>query len=500
MTVDVARGLTPVTLVVDGTPRRLRTSCATVGEMLDDLGVAVGEWDRLAPDREALLRAGMIVSVARAVPVVVVADGARRTLHTHSRSVKEILEEAGVTLRPGDELWVNGRLVEERLDGQGAADSLSGTSAQGPLLVQSLSLAGGTEPRAVSTRGGADRASPPPISHIEIKRATLYYVHDGGIRQALRSTQRTVGQALHEGRVLLYAGDRVYPDLNTLLAPGLHVRIQRGVPVSIAVDARVLRTRTLRPTVGEVLAELGVALVGKDYVEPALDAEIRPEMRIRVVRVVEKTVVEQEQIPFETDWVADASLELDHRRVDEAGHNGLRRRRYRAVYEDGQEVERYLEDDWSAREPETRRISYGTRIVVRTLDTPEGPIEYWRRIRVFLTSYTEATCGKSPGDPTYGITRLGWKMRHGIIAVDPQVIRLRSQLYVPGYGPGVAGDTGGLITGRHIDLGHDVDNFVMYFQWAYVYVRTPVLPSSQISWILPDFPQERADGGVWSFR
>ena len=493
VTVDVARGLTPVTLVVDGTPRRVRSNCATVGEMLDDAGIVLEEWDRLSPDRDAPLRARMIVSVARAVPVVVAADGARRTVHTHSRSPEEILEQAGVERYPGDELWVNGRLVVE-------GPLLSAANAQGLHPGQSLALTGEGAPRGVSARGGADRLEPVPISHVEIKRATLFYVHDGAIQQALRATQRTVGQALHEARVLLYAGDRVYPDLNTPLAPGLHVRIQRGVPVSIAVDGRVLRTRTLRTTVGEVLAELGVGLVGKDYVEPALDAEIRPDVRIRVARVVEETVVEQEQIPFETDWIADASLELDHRRVDDAGHNGLRRRRYRVVFEDGQEVERYLEDDWTAREAETRKISYGTRIVVRTLDAPEGTIEYWRRIRVFLTSYTEATCGKAPDHPTYGITRLGWQMRHGIIAVDPRVIRLRSQLYVPGYGPGVAGDTGGLILGRHIDLGHEVDNFVMYFRWGYVYVRTPVPPSSQIRWILPDFPRDRANGGVWNFR
>ena len=48
---DYARGLTPVVLVEDGRARQVRTRCATVGEVLDDLGVVVGPQDRLSPAR-----------------------------------------------------------------------------------------------------------------------------------------------------------------------------------------------------------------------------------------------------------------------------------------------------------------------------------------------------------------------------------------------------------------------------------------------------------------
>jgi 3D (Asp-Asp-Asp) domain-containing protein len=75
--------------------------------------------------------------------------------------------------------------------------------------------------------------------------------------------------------------------------------------------------------------------------------------------------------------------------------------------------------------------------------------------------------------------------------VDPQVIRLRSAVYVPGYGKGIAGDTGGLINGRHVDLGYDVENITWHYEWGYVYLLTPVPSSSQIPWILPDSPRER---------
>ena len=52
----------------------------------------------------------------------------------------------------------------------------------------------------------------------------------------------------------------------------------------------------------------------------------------------------------------------------------------------------------------------------------------------------------------YTITCTGHKLKKGIIAVDPRVIELGSKIYIPGYGEGIADDTGGAIKGRHIDV------------------------------------------------
>jgi 3D (Asp-Asp-Asp) domain-containing protein len=80
-------------------------------------------------------------------------------------------------------------------------------------------------------------------------------------------------------------------------------------------------------------------------------------------------------------------------------------------------------------------------------------------------------------------------MRHGIVATDPRVILLRTPLYVPGYGRGIAGDTGSLIAGRHIDLGYEVGRMVGHFEWGYVYLLTPVPAAGEIPYILPDYPR-----------
>jgi len=51
-----------------------------------------------------------------------------------------------------------------------------------------------------------------------------------------------------------------------------------------------------------------------------------------------------------------------------------------------------------------------------------------------------------------GHTYSGTTVAPGTIATDPRVIPLGSRLHVPGYGDGVALDTGSAVKGLHIDL------------------------------------------------
>lgn len=73
---------------------------------------------------------------------------------------------------------------------------------------------------------------------------------------------------------------------------------------------------------------------------------------------------------------------------------------------------------------------------------PAGPASAGvRSLSVVATAY--ALQGRTAsGRP------VGW----GVVAVDPSVIPLGSRLAIPGYGVGVAADTGGAITGTRIDV------------------------------------------------
>jgi cystine transport system substrate-binding protein len=63
------------------------------------------------------------------------------------------------------------------------------------------------------------------------------------------------------------------------------------------------------------------------------------------------------------------------------------------------------------------------------------------------TLTVSATAYSLPGHTATGLP-VGW----GVVAVDPSVIPLGTRMTIPGYGEGVAADTGGSVVGNTIDL------------------------------------------------
>jgi len=64
-----------------------------------------------------------------------------------------------------------------------------------------------------------------------------------------------------------------------------------------------------------------------------------------------------------------------------------------------------------------------------------------RQLTVVATAYS-----------LHGGTASGLPTGPGVVAVDPTVIPLGTRMYIPGYGPGIAADTGTAIKGLRIDL------------------------------------------------
>jgi uncharacterized protein YabE (DUF348 family) len=474
-----------VTLVLNGLVWHLRTHQTSVEAFLNEAGLEVYPEDIVSPGLTAPIEPGGTITVQQARSVTIEADGRMISLRTHADSVAEILHEMDISVKPQDRVMVNGQ--EATLEA--GLSALITSSSSGGRWASSLRAC--PEPCPERSRGGKSLSVEIPPMHIVLRRAVPIHVNDDGVLTTIYTACPTVGEALRAEDITLYLGDRVEPNLGSSVSTGMRVYIQRSVPVAIAVDGRTVKTRTPQETVADVLAQEAVALVGNDRVEPKGDVPVADGMAIQVVRVKEAIAIEQDPIPFETAWQPEDSLELDQQRLNQEGVDGLTKRRITVVHENGQEVSRVMEDEWVDHEPTTKVIAYGTNIVVRELETSEGVLEYWRRVRMLATSYSAATCGKDPDHPHYGITFLGWEMRKGIVAVDPRVVNLRSEVYVPGYGPGVAGDTGGMVKGRHIDLGYDEDNLIPWYRWVDVYLLTPVPPEGEIRWVLPNWPRER---------
>jgi len=456
----------PVTLWVDGQPRFIATHAATVGALLEQQGLQLSPADAVWPAPETPLTPQTTVTVERARVVTIRADGQTLTIQTRASNPLQILEEAGVHVGDADVILADGQAVAQ--------------VATNPAL----------NPRAVSGRGTRQDIGRRDTLTLEVRRAVPLTLWDGSVTTRFLTTAPTVGEALAAGGVSLLEGDSVFPEAGAPIAPGMIISIRRATPVEIEVDSRLVSARVQGTTVADALAEAGIVLVGMDYTDPPAETPLQSGMRIQVVRLRQAFTVEQEPIAYSVVWQPDPSLEIDQRRLVRPGEDGLRKRRIRTVIRDGVEVQRDVMDEWVAMEPKDQVFAYGTKIVIRELETPYGTIQYWRKLRVLATSYTAATSGKTRDHPEYGITRVGWRARKGIVAVDPTVINLKTKMYVPGYGIGDVGDTGGAIKGLRIDLCYDEDNLVLWKKWVDVYLLAPPPPPDQIRYVLPDWPVE----------
>jgi 3D (Asp-Asp-Asp) domain-containing protein len=76
--------------------------------------------------------------------------------------------------------------------------------------------------------------------------------------------------------------------------------------------------------------------------------------------------------------------------------------------------------------------------------TGETKTQYWEAEFV-ITAYTH----------TGNLCATGVWPKVGSVAVDPVVVPLGSKLHIPGYGPGIAHDTGADIQGYRLDIFFD---------------------------------------------
>lgn len=417
---------------------------STPRDLLTHANIELRPEDIVVPGLDEPIEAGTAVRIQRARPVNFHSESQNRTYWTQQTTLGAFLAEIGQSPLPTSQIFADGRQIN----------------------INNL----------------AQTALP---NSVEIGRFLTVTIIDNGQQQLLRTAAQTVGAALAEANIALFATDGVEPEMGSWLEPNMVIRVQRSMPLTIDVDGRLLQTRSHHTNPLAVIAEAGIGLIGADYIQPGPEAILQPNDTIHVIRVTEDFRTEDSPIPFQTLWQASPDLAIDSQAVISYGENGIQRRRLRIRYENGVEVGQTVDGEWVAREPVDQLIGYGTKITLGVVDTPEGPREYWRVVRMRVTSYTAASSGKAPSDPGYGITASGRRVRKGIIAADRSVVPFRSSVFVPGYGVGYVGDTGGGVRGRWIDLGYSEDDYVSWSGYVDVYYLTPVPAPEDINYLLP---------------
>ena len=430
---------------------------------------------------------------------IVEVDGRSIAASSSVRTIAEAMRDAGVTLAPEDRILVIPADAPEAGDftisgvAYAAAEDQSFDLSVPPRVVVPRDAPLRVAPAVLARLGQdgtvrpADTVRPQSYGRIVVERATSFRVVDDGFPFQMRAAATTVEEALGVVGMPLREADTVLPARTAPLANGLKVTVVRA-PVIRMVDQGTATMRSTRAaTVAEFLAEMGVQLGPLDRVEPDLDEAVPDHGEVRVIRVEEREVRLVEKVPHATTDVLLPGFTSWSPVTVRDGRDGDRDVTYRIRIEDGVETTRvpaHVIDiapavaQIVARPAPTRLATVPGASLLR-LATDGGPppgLNYVRTVQVVATAYDPGpvSTGKNPGDPGYGITATGARFAPGIVAVDPRIIPFRTKMWIPGYGFGVAADTGSDIQGHRIDVGFDA--YWEAVRWGRRSVTVYVLP------------------------
>jgi len=312
-----------------------------------------------------------------------------------------------------------------------------------------------------------------PVTLQLVRAQALTLVMPEGTR-TLQTSAPTVGAALREAGIDLYASDLLVPSADTPITGPLTITLTPAREVTISVGGQGMRISSSARTVGATLAEAGIPLLGLDYSFPSESEALPADGQVRVVHVREAVVLAQKSIPFDNEFVASADVPLDQQQILEPGQTGLNVSRVRIRYEDGQEVSRQSEAETLVRTPQKQITGYGTKVEIKTTSVDGVQIEYWRAVQMYATAYSPCHSGSSQCYPS---TASGKPVKRGVVAViSAWYANMRGQpVYIPGYGHATIEDVGGGIPGRlWIDLGYSDAEYQSWGAWVTVYFLTPV--------------------------
>ena len=322
----------------------------------------------------------------------------------------------------------------------------------------------------------------PAVRLATVKNVTL---SDDAMTVQVKTHARTVAELLTEYDITLHKGDEIL--------------VRRAISVRVTADGETRQVSILNGTVSKALYLAGVEVDADDIVQPGKLESVSAGMEIVVNRVTISQEREKQRIPYHVTYQDDDDLYLGKEKMVKQGTEGVKEVTYRVVTVDGVETERSVSSEAVLEAAQNRIVAKGTKPTPtptpkptpKPTATPKKTTAATKTARPSKTTKTTATAKpKITPDPnkknasdvtdntitvdgktyTYSktltvmitaYTHTGRKTSTGVgpkvgtVAVDKSVIPYGTQLYIPGYGFGVAQDTG--VSGNHIDVFFDTE-------------------------------------------
>lgn len=258
-------------------------------------------------------------------------------------------------------------------------------------------------------------------------------VYDGAHKQVISTAASNFKNVLSDLHVSLKAYDTFWTSTKEV-SDGAVIVVERAVPVSIIANGKKKVVYTTQQTVQGVVNDAGFDWKKMMPIEDGL-MQVKEGMQIHVVPYTARKVFRKEAMPIHYNKWYDGSLGEDQEVVVQEGIPGEREVEIDEFISGGKVVKTVV--------AHAKVISDGTPGIMKT-GKAEGTMGWVANMHA--SAYHPSDGGGS------GITATGTQAGHGTVAVDPSVIPLGTNVFIPNYGHAVAADTGGAIVGNRIDL------------------------------------------------
>ncbi len=272
----------------------------------------------------------------------------------------------------------------------------------------------------------------------------------------IRTMDTKVGKILSKQGIILNEGDSVNYALTDDISGDAVISVKRAISVDIYYLGKTEKYLTAERNVGKILEEQGIEVNDECTVTPAIDSEVSDGSKITVVMRDTHDVTVHEESDYSVIEVDNPDLEPGERIIVQRGQKGVKEYIYQIRYEDGVETDKTLISETVLSEPVDEIVECGQREMWELGVIPASRPKNYSRMETFTATAYDA----SPADNGIwaGKTSTGMPLVYGVIAVDPKVIPYGTKMYIESadgqyvYGYAIAGDCGGAIKGKKVDL------------------------------------------------
>ena len=300
-------GAIQVSIDHGGALQSLSTGSETVGELLGELGLEAPQYAALSHAESEPLVEGMVIQIRPLRAITIIIDGSERRMQTPLQNPWDILLSAGISIHAMDKIWVNGALAfadalrEWTVPAQyirirrAVQLTIIDDGARSTIVTNADSI-GDTLSEAGVSLYPTDQVSPSletaPAADmtVHIKRALPVKLLVDGLTIEARTSAALVGDALIELNAPLFGLDYVLPSADTAVHADMTIEIRRVSEDIVAERAPIDFALVTQLDAGLRLDEVAVRQEGRAGAEETR-YRVRYANAVEVERELIKTVV-----------------------------------------------------------------------------------------------------------------------------------------------------------------------------------------------------------------